>query len=740
MIAPSPSSRMVATVGGAVDFDYMVASVDNGSDPDGTMTAVVSTTEMTSWESSSVYYRFRIKIDGAWVDEADLHGPLQVDEPEIGEHTGSFSFGLVGKQWSIAATEKVWARVPVEVYFDHGVAGSVVEDATPTYRGYVLARASQNEGDLPVVRVTCGDEAAYWDNAELCDEVTPLSELTRGEIVTLLAQSAGINTVTVPDGAVYNSPIQAARKRLFEILPDFVEPEGWQIEMRNGGLEVWTPVQKGGALPADWSWTKDDCISIVPESPEEAPSRWVLHATSTVETSDAGIETTITTVKLRDIYAQGYSPQQQDSAGVVTSTGFSAPEAFYRVVSIVTIRESRRGDQLVMIEQEEVRWHWIHTGKIVSNGSTGGTAGGGFNYNACYINEDGDHVVNSHAKLGVTGKRITHYFYDSNGTKTGQRIQTFELSRGPSAGVRNVGDSDDETAAADIHVYDDDQSYEQNFESLFMVSDIRETLVYDDEGRGVGSDQTLYTRYPVQCHINGPAPTTSYWINYQGNGQTEQFPTNKVSQVRSTRKILTSDGVARGETVAFKEYRHVEKADGDWDWGGFNSNYVLETFGHSRSEQKFYTSPIEGEVEVETITPAKGREVNLILGNLPITDYEASVWTRITTQPLELVVEDALAEAWFGFSRETISHDYVQTLDEARAVIRRRRQRLLSQKAIVTRVDNGLVQRGDTVYLYAPNEGIAGRFIITAISRTWGGAADPVPRATYVLEDWSAVS
>lgn len=757
MIAASPAGRMSATVAQPQALHELVATVRSTTSPGDRLHATVAREQLDAWEAKSLYYRPRVKLAGQWVPASELHGPVEIEEPEIGQHTGGFSFGLAGRKWSIAATEKVWARVPVEIYLDHGPAGHVIEGRdtavweegvweegvwqgeTPDYRGYVLARPSQEPGLVPIVRVHCGDEAAAWERRELCDELAPKSGLTRGQVIAALAAGIGL-PVDVPDGARYDKPLQAARKRLFQLLPDFVEPEGWQLEVRDGTLVAWNPRLKLAPLPPDWEWERGDCLEVVPVAPEEAPSRWVIHATATIDVDEQGVETITTRVEVKELYAPLVALEQQNSDGSITSTGLSSSPSALHTTSLVIFKEVRRGERVLETQQLEYGFYARSAARLVTNTSGPGTAGGGFNYQSVNILEDGRFVWESRERFRLIGQRKTVFTYDANKDRTGARIQEQRWQRGGTKGVRNVGDTATATSVIDAYVYDDDQSYALSIEGWGEHQEIVETLHYDGAGRGDGSVQELFRRQAVKSHVSGPNQNTSYYVLYDGTGQTEIVANRRLAQRKTIAKALTSDGLVAGETETVSEYRAPVKADGDMDWGGHQSNAKEQAFGVVRSESKLYSQRREGQAEIEAFPAEGGREVNLILGHLPITEYTSSVWTRIATQPLELVIEDELAESWFGWQRETLSHEHVQSLAEARAVIRRRRQRALSPKADVVRLDNGLVRRGDTVLLRAHEEGIEGRYLITGKRRVWGDASDPTPRATYRLEAWGEVA
>jgi hypothetical protein len=128
---------------------------------------------------------------------------------------------------------------------------------------------------------------------------------------------------------------------------------------------------------------------------------------------------------------------------------------------------------------------------------------------------------------------------------------------------------------------------------------------------------------------------------------------------------------------------------------------------------------------------ANGDRVSKIfLGRLPTTRYQGSVWTQTVTQPIEAIVNDTTAQAWFGFERNAFTQDYVQDQDEAALVLQNRRAQALAQKVEVVRPD-GPATVGDTVFLNVPEQGISRRFLIVGKRRDWTGY---LPRATYQLE------
>jgi hypothetical protein len=330
-------------------------------------------------------------------------------------------------------------------------------------------------------------------------------------------------------------------------------------------------------------------------------------------------------------------------------------------------------------------------------------------------------------RFGLIGERVTYFTRDVNGTLQAQRVRTdrYGLRR---AGVRAAGSSTSATTVVDAWVYSDDQSYSTKFQEYGTDEEQRITFAYAT-GPLVTTTQDTWKWHRPKARIDGGS---GYQL-YDGTGQSEAFPVFELVE----RKVL-SDVVGQGQkkgsgtvTYAWSAPRRV---GGDHDWGEFESDAEVELFQFVSSETAQFNKISEEQLEEVSYPPGGGRVARLILGRQPITLYTASVWTRLATEPFEVVVDDATVESWFGFSREVITSEYIQDPAEAHRVIDMRRRRKLAPKLEIVRPDSP-AKKGDTVHYSAPEDGVNDRFLIAAKSQELD-MSSPQPMATYRLEAW----
>src|SRR5690606_17793220 len=150
-----------------------------------------------------------------------LVGPITLRDG-IDTHLNSGSFTVAGDAYSLHRTTTTWTRAPLEIHLAQRPTGGGLE--APRLLGVVrTCRDSDHEGE-PVVQVEVSDLSAVYDRFRLCHEIPPYSGLTRGAIVREICAGAGILDVEVPDGAVYDAPVQLDGERLYSWLQKWGEP------------------------------------------------------------------------------------------------------------------------------------------------------------------------------------------------------------------------------------------------------------------------------------------------------------------------------------------------------------------------------------------------------------------------------------------------------------------------------------------------------------------------------------
>lgn len=692
------------------------------------LTGTVSRALIESWESPALFFRYRVKLGGEWVDEDELVGALTLDRKDIDSHTSAATFSLQGIAWSIWRTTKVWALTEVEVYIDHGVAGSVIEPATPDWVGFVIGCDQGGEHE-PSVTVRCGGISAPYERYDSCEEVAPLSELTRGEILTLLFDAAGA-TISSPSGAVYNKPLQAANKRLFSVVTPFIEPEGWRLrEMPDGTFETWVPELKRPPLPPDWAWTKGDVVSIAAIPPEAVPSRWVVTGSTVLLTDELGVTTELTVTEVIAEYAPIVATQVRAADGTLSSSGYSPLPAATRVVMRIEDEVSKRGQEVIQQRTREYGWYNPKRGRLITRGDNLGDPGDGYDYVTGFVTPDGEDVRYHIEKFGLIGERVTDFGYDVSGTLLTQNVQTFKYTlrrRAVRAATTPIGETDH----VGSYVFSDDQSYATKHEEYGIHEAHYITFTYNEtEGALMETEQNTYRWYRPRARVDGGSGD----ILYDGTGQTDVEAIWSLVETLTTNDLIR-DGQKVGQTEVTYAYSVIKRIGGAFDWGDFSADAEFETFRFVGSEAKQFNVVSEEQIEQVTYPPEGGRESVLILGRRPITRYTGSTWTRIVSEPFEEVIDDPTVEAWFGFARETITSEYIQNSAEAIRVLSMRRNRMLSKKLQVQRPDSPAA-KGDTVHFSSPEDGINARFIITDKQHTIGNDGR-MPMATYRLEEW----
>lgn len=723
----------IARVRGAVTGGNPGAQIHglvvNEARPRTEISGTVSRTLVDSWEAPSLFFRYRVKVDGEWIPDDELEGALTVEDKDIDSFTSGWTFTLRGPRWSLFRTTKVWALTPVEVYIDHGRAGAVVEPETPDYAGYVIGcdQASTYE---PVVTVRCGGAAAAYSRFETCYESEPMADLTRGQHLQLMFGEAGA-TIDTPAGAVYHKPLQAVNKKLFSIALALIEPEGWRIRERPDlTFEVWTPEIKRAPLPPDWEWTAADVVSKSAVPPEAVPSRYVVTGTAVVLTDELGVSRELTRTQLTAEYAPLVATQVQDGAGVLSPSGYSPVSAVPRLVSVIEEETLKRGGVETQKTEREYGWHNPRRGRLVSTGGSGGTAGGGYDYVAGFVDENGDHVRYHMERFVLLGERVTTSGRNANADLVSQRVVTSRFGSRKAA-VRAAGSADTATSVIGTYVYSDDQGYFTLYEEFGIQEESQITFQFPVQGALQGTTQDDYAWHRPRSRRDGDGGGV-YFELYDGTGQ-RGIVGNWERVRRTVKSNILRNGQVVGEREVLYTWSVAKRVGGTYDWGDFRSDAGEESFRFVRQEAKAFNVISEEQLEEVTYPATGGRTARTILGRLPITLYTSSTWTRLVSQPLEVVVDDPTVATWFGFCRETINSEFVQTADEARRLIEQRRRRLLSPKLEVVRPD-GPARKGDTVHFSCPEDGINRRFIIA--DRRAVHAPGKMPMATYRLEAW----
>jgi hypothetical protein len=696
----------------------------------------VSRAAIDAVDGPSILYAWRVRLAGEWIPREHLVGPLEIEEG-IDTHVVLFSFGLAGEEYSVAATTRTWTRTPVEVWVTTGRPGALREHCRAA--GYVLT-CSQPDAREPVVRVSCADAAALYDRWELCFEVPPGAGLTRGEICAEAARDAGVPAWDIPAGAVYSKPVQAISTKLLDFLRAFGEPEAWSWRFRpeDRVLEAYSVRLRQAPEPPDHVWTLGDVVSIDTAPPKDVSSRWIVRGTALVTTDEAGITTRLTRTVVEELYAIKVCTQMQNPDGSVVPTGLVEEPEAERIVTILEDEQRERGGKvLTQITRE---WGWFNpaAGKLRTPGAgePAGPVDEGYYHAQAWIDPEGEPRVWPREAFLQIGERRQTPVYDAAGTPLRTRTETWSWHR-KTMGVRSAQSAT--LNAIGAAVGGDDQSYFVFEVTLTAVQRIEAFgLSQVDEVRYEHDTATGAARREVQESFGYRSPRTAiqgvpWYVLYDGTGQQDLVAAWGLRRRETVLNLLAEDGHLLGKIETTAGYEAPKKVDGAYDFGDFKSNDHVESFRTLKRVTTQY-NVIDQDHYEEIVEDEEGRRTpRLVTGRLPLPRFQSSPWTSIVQQPFEEVLDDPTAEVWWGFSRQVVDSEYVQSLAEARDIGLRRRARLLAHQYQVTR-PRTLARPGDTVLLVDPRSGIHGRCLVTHLRETWDLAPRTQVLATYTLE------
>jgi len=644
-----------------------------------------------------------VKLDGAWVDPAELAGPVEIQET-LDSPVVRASFGLIGPAWSALATEKVWTLTPVEIWWNTGAPGDVVLEQR--FDGYV--RTCQQAEGGPAVKVECQDAiTAKYGGYDLCHEVEPFAGLTRGEIVREVCLDAGLSAVDCPDGAVWQKGLFTDSKKLFEFLREFIAPEGWKMRVARDGsaLELWRPELLAPPIPADdeWGLTRIEKIQIEP--PRDVPSRWVIRGLGAVTVDELGQVTTTTVTKVYDIYAPKRAVSRQETNGSITDLGVTAYPSSLRLVTQIVDEKTERGGRPVRQVTYEWGWYNPRAAQYQAN-----PAGGTYDPLQVYIDEDGEFVLWSEEKFCGVGRRTQEWVWNDDRENTASTV-TVKRWFGRLTGSSNPtyyplpsnysayvwGDGESYNAAAEEYGDADEVVVTREFDAATgaVFRETEETWGYYARGMAVDGTVNANIRYSGRAQLTSPAN----WNLYR-------------------RKILTNliaaDGTLEGQIEQVRGYKVHPSPAGAYDWGDFQSSDWVEQWRTIFYKLTQFNVISEDQYEEVTWSSEGGRQARVLTGRVPSPGYRASAWTELRQAPIEVASDDATLEAWFGFRRRILQNDYVQTLEEARDLLEREKARELSWKLTIDRAE-AIAEVGQTILVRHPEHGLARRGMVTEV-------------------------
>jgi len=689
------------TAGGSTGI--LSGVVVNALWPERTLAGTVAFGRWHAYEGACIHAGVLVKLDGAWVDPAELAGPVEIQET-LDSPVVRASFGLIGPAWSALATEKVWTLTPVEIWWNTGAPGDVVLEQR--FDGYV--RTCQQAEGGPAVKVECQDAiTAKYGGYDLCHEVEPFAGLTRGEIVREVCLDAGLSAVDCPDGAVWQKGLFTDSKKLFEFLREFIAPEGWKMRVARDGsaLELWRPELLAPPIPADdeWGLTRIEKIQIEP--PRDVPSRWVIRGLGAVTVDELGQVTTTTVTKVYDIYAPKRAVSRQETNGSITDLGVTAYPSSLRLVTQIVDEKTERGGRPVRQVTYEWGWYNPRAAQYQAN-----PAGGTYDPLQVYIDEDGEFVLWSEEKFCGVGRRTQEWVWNDDRENTASTV-TVKRWFGRLTGSSNPtyyplpsnysayvwGDGESYNAAAEEYGDADEVVVTREFDAATgaVFRETEETWGYYARGMAVDGTVNANIRYSGRAQLTSPAN----WNLYR-------------------RKILTNliaaDGTLEGQIEQVRGYKVHPSPAGAYDWGDFQSSDWVEQWRTIFYKLTQFNVISEDQYEEVTWSSEGGRQARVLTGRVPSPGYRASAWTELRQAPIEVASDDATLEAWFGFRRRILQNDYVQTLEEARDLLEREKARELSWKLTIDRAE-AIAEVGQTILVRHPEHGLARRGMVTEV-------------------------
>ena len=717
----------VGTVVNATPVATLLGTVDAAGAGVYTVLGTVSTDLYESYEGTTVFHHVRLKIAGSWVDNADVVGGVRVSE-SVDTHTKTMTFALRGRNWSAWVTERTWTRAAVEIHIFHGSDPNDLTEETIT--GYVLT-CSQSDDHESVVNVTCGDDAALAELNTICYELAPFAGLTVGEIFVQVMLLAGFASAEAPTGPEYTKPLQFTNRRPFEVMSQFIEPQGWLIRIEGSKVVAYEfdPTAVTSATPSD-TWLPNQWETMKTIPPKDIASRWVVRGTSAVVVSEVGIESTETVTEIIASYGPVAATGQQDGAGVVTPVT-SVDTTEVRVVSRITNTNQTRGGKTLATITEEWGWYNPRTAFRMTTPS--------YAYiNGVWQTSTGEWTQFRRESFMRISRVTVSFTYASDGSLTQKDTITENWHREKNAAVRTVGTGSSAPTLATTYIYGDNGSYLIRHETWSVSEHIISTYNYDTTGAQDKLSEDLWLYYAPRARSGDDPPAdSSLYILENGAGQTERHSSFILAETKITANILNPDRMVVGTITKAYGYRSDPQwfengTDDSYDWGGgLISNQESESWRFLDSTSTAYTIINADQTEIVD-TATDGRTESTHLGGPPLPRFTGSAWTELTQDEIEVVFEDATAQAWWGFSREVINHEFIQTIQEAEKVYRIRKARAMAHQVTVNR-HPGLMGLGDVVRLRHPGTGLYRKAWVVGRDRSWDLAVGKASVA-YKLE------
>lgn len=695
----------------------------------------VSRALVDSYDGTALLYGVTATLEGVDVT-GDLIGPVTVSSSIDSPFTRA-TITLEGSQYSPLVTEDTWTQVgDVTLTWLQGPAGGVRTETRFVGKVESVSNAGREQYALSLV-----DQSHKYNQTDVCYELAPLAGLTRGQIAGQLCQAAGLSSYSIPPGQTYTKAVSGASRKLFDILADLGAPEGWSWRTGTDGiLEAYVPLMKLPPEAPDYVWDLGDLLAPASvDPPKDVPDRWVVRGLGAVELDELGQETETVEYEIYETASLDVAVSEQDTSGTITSTGETSAEAT-RLTQRIEVKTTKLAG--LVIRKETTQWSFYNprVGKWdTSRGGSpgGGTADDGYYYLEAYLDTDGNYVQWLVPRFVRTGRRVEEYAYDVNSNLTQQTVDTYgwySIRR-----ATRVGGGATTPTVSNSVVGDDDVSYKsfggaskKLIEEFGLQSSVVISYTYDTDTGAVVQEQTSTYRYePIRSRVD----TASYYVNADGSGQwTELEVSWRLAEREIKSTFLDDSGRLAGDQTTQFGYVVTELPDGvgTYDWGSFSSFQDVARFAIANREIR--QIDIESEdsyTEIEYGSDGTRQETRR-LGSVPLPRYETSAYTRLVQRPIEVEWESDVLTTWFGPRTQVISHDWLQTEDEARNMLARLRSRALSHQVRVARPET-LAEPGDTVLLTDREQGLAHRALVVDVTRV-RDLSTPSCTAQYTLE------
>jgi hypothetical protein len=699
-----------------------------------TLIGTVQRTAVESLTGPSIAYDLAVRLDGRWIPPADLLGPFEFDA-SIDTVVSLFSFGLTGRRWSVEATSKTWTRTPVEIWATAGPIGAV----RTWLRAFgTVVSCEQTSGLEPTLRVHCADPSQLTAGLELCEEIPAgagLDPLTRGTICRRILNDVAGLAADVPDGALITKPVVTDSRHLWTWLRDFGEPERWAWRFRDPStVEAYPVALRQPPEPPDDVWTLAGVVSIETAPPNHVPSRLVIRSTEVVGAGDGlHVETTRTEVKALYAARQAVAMQHADGTIVPVSVSDTPPPQTLQTISILEVEQHTLAGRLVTQITREWGWYNPRAAKLRSLGFPPGPVEDGYYWAEAFVDEDGRYRTWRQEAFVQTGEKRETPTYDGDGTEIARRTETSRW-HARTMGTRSVGS--DHPSVLGAGVGDDGISYYpfQTALSALLVLEAFGLAQVDEISREFGDDgaelartQTTQAWYSPRTAVTG----VPWFVNYSGSGQRDLVaPFQEVAR-RTTRNRLIG-GLLSGTLETTQTFAAPRRPGGFYDFGDHKSNVLSETLTTTGIKTTTY-NVLDDNTYEEVLDDGAGAQTRTVMGRPPRPLYRASAWTQTLQTPIEILLEDPVAESWWGPATEIVTVEAAQTREEALSVALWRRSRKLAFTHTVIRPPCP-IRPGQTVLLLDPRQGLSHRCLVTQQTERWILAPRPQILATYTLE------